>query len=124
MFEQAKKKLDDELKSGKFDRYASVMKQRTHDTLVDFCRQDEEFAQAVVQGGSFSDCMAAVAKKVNGNTGISDMEAYGEAVRFYFPGAGIQVTMKIDLCASVRKDEPAPADKPDGLLIDLSDFFG
>lgn len=124
MFEQAKKKLDDELKSGKFDRYASVMKQRTHDTLVDFCRQDEEFAQAVVQGGSFSDCMAAVAKKVNGNTGISDMEAYGEAVRFYFPGAGIQVTMKIDLCASVRKDEPAPADKPDGLVIDLSDFFG
>lgn len=124
MFEQAKKKLDNELKSGKFDRYASVMKQRTHDTLVDFCRQDEEFAQAVVQGGSFSDCMAAVAKKVNGNTGISDMEAYGEAVRFYFPGAGIQVTMKIDLCASVRKDEPAPTDKPDGLLIDLSDFFG
>lgn len=124
MFEQAKKRLDDELKSGKFCRYGSVMKQRVHDTLVDFCRQDGEFAQAVVQGGSFGDCMAAVVKKVQGNSGISDMEAFGEAVRFYFPGAGINVTMKIDLCASVRKDEPAPVDKPDGLIIDLSDFFG
>ena len=121
MFEQAKKRLDDEIKSGKFCRYGSVMKQRVHDTLVDFCRQDEEFAQAVVQGGSFAECMAAVVKKVQGNTGISDMEAFGEAVRFYFPGAGINVTMKIDLCASVRKAEP---EEKEALLIDLSDFFG
>ena len=25
--------------------------------IKDFCRQDAEFAQAVVQGGSFADCM-------------------------------------------------------------------
>ena len=122
MFEEAKKRLDDETKSGKFCRYGWVMKERVKETLVEFCRQDEEFAQAVVQGGSFQDCMAAVVKKIQGKGGISDTEAFGEAVRFYFPGAGIQVTMKIDLCASVRKDEPA--EKQEGLLIDLSDFFG
>ena len=66
--------------------------------------------------------MAAVAKKVTGGA-ISDMEAFGEAVRFYFPGAGIDVKMTIDLCASVRdKGEAAPTKAP-GVVLDLSDFF-
>lgn len=120
MFEQAKTRLDKELKEGKFDRYGQIMKQGVHDALLEFCRQDGEFAQAVVQGGSFEDCMKAVGKCVSGN-GVSDMEAYGAAVRFYFPGAGIHVEMTIDLLASVRGDEEPEEDK--GLLIDLSDFF-
>ena len=119
-YARAKDKLDRELKSGKFDRYAQVMKQDVHDTLLKFCGQDDEFAQAVVQGGSFEDCMKAVTKGVK-NNGISDMTAYGEAVKFYFPGAGINVTMKIDLLASVRGGEP---EEDKGLLLDLSDFFG
>lgn len=119
-FEQARDKIDREWKSGKYDRYAQVMKDAVRDALTGFCRQDEEFAQAVAQGGSFEDCMKAVAKSVKGSA-ISDMEAFGAAVKFYFPGAGIRVTMEIDLLASVRKDEPTPA--KDGLLIDLSDFF-
>ena len=39
--------------------------------LKDFCLQEEEFAQAIVQGGTFADCMKAVAKGV-GNS-ISDI---------------------------------------------------
>lgn len=127
-FKQAKDKLDAEAKSGTFDRYGAAMKAAVKDALLDFCRQDEEFAQAVAQGGSFADCMKAVGRCVKGQS-ISDMEAYGAAVKFYFPGAGIRVTMEIDLLASVRNvsgehvpsDTHAPADK--GLLIDLSDFF-
>ena len=46
--------------------------------------------------------------------------AYRRAVSFYFPGAGIQFSMKIDLCDSV-KDVPHP-DGP-GIVLDLSDFF-
>ncbi len=122
MIDQAIQKLREEAKSGKFDKYGAVMKTAVCGALETFCRQDEEFAQAVVQGGSFSDCMAAVAKKVKGN-GISDMEAYGEAVRFYFPGAGIDVKMTIDLCASVREKDAPPAAKPAGVVLDLSDFF-
>lgn len=120
-YPQAEEKLARELKAGKFDRYGQIMKQAVHDALLDFCGQDEEFAQAVVQGGSFEECMKAVGKCVKGS-GISDMEAYGAAVRFYFPGAEIRVTMQIDLLASVRGDEPIE-DKPEGLVVDLSDFF-
>ena len=122
MMNEAIKKLREEEKSGKFDRYGVAMKGAVRDALIDFCRQNEEFAQAVVQDGSFTDCMKAVAKKIKGNA-ISDVEAYVEAVRFYFPGAGIDVKMTIDLCASVRdKGETASAKAP-GVVLDLSDFF-
>lgn len=120
-FEQARDKLDREWKSGEYDRCAQVMKDDVRDALTGFCRQDEEFAQAVVQGGSFEDCMKAVAKCVKGSA-ISDMEAFGAAVKFYFPGAGIRVTMEIDLLAEVRKDEPEKT-KAAGIMVDLSDFF-
>ena len=61
---KAAARLEDECKSGKFDKYGSAMKQAVKKALLDFCRQDDEFAQAVVQGGSFTDCMTAVGKKV------------------------------------------------------------
>ena len=118
-YDQAKDKLDKGL-TEKLDRYGEVMKQAVHDALLDFCRQDGEFAQAVVQGGSFADCMKAVAKGVKGS-GISDMTAYGLAVQFFFPGAGIDVRMTIDLCASVR--DKADAETQDNILIDLNSFF-
>jgi len=122
MFDEAVEKLKNELKNGKFDQYGNAMKQDVCGALVEFCRQDEEFAQAVVQGGSFTDCMKAVAQKVHGSA-ISDMEAYGEAVRFFFPGAGIDVKMTIDLCASVRDSAPAAEPVKSGVVLDLSDFF-
>ena len=83
--DRAINRLEDECKSGKFDKYGSAMKRAVKTALLDFCRQDDEFAQAVVQGGSFTDCMAAVGKKVK-NGSISDLDAYSAAVGFYFPG--------------------------------------
>lgn len=121
-YSEARDRLSKELKSGKFDRYGNVMKQGVHDALLEFSRQDEEFAQAVVQGGSFEDCMKAVSRCVKGS-GISDSEAYGAAVRFYFPGAAIRVEMTIDLLASVRDQADGPEKSNRGLMIDLSDFF-
>ena len=122
-FNGAKEKLDRELKSGSFDKYGNAMKSAVHQALLDFCRQDNEFAQAVVQGGSFSDCMKAVGKCVMGNS-ISDIQAYGAAVKFYFPGAGIDVKMTINLCAEVEKQEESPeAGSDKGLILDLSAFL-
>ena len=122
-FDEAKEQLDRELKSGSFDKYGNVMKNAVHQALIDFCRQDNEFAQAVVQGGSFSDCMKAVGKCVMGNS-ISDIQAYGAAVKFYFPGAGIDVKMTINLCAEVEKQEESPeAGSDKGLILDLSAFL-
>ncbi len=88
--------------------------------LKDFCLQDEEFAQAIVEGGSFSDCMNAVASGV-GNS-ISDLDAYKKAVKFYFPGARIKMQMAIDLigdtCAHAT---PASEEQPEAALtLDLA----
>lgn len=122
-FNEAKEKLDRELKSGSFDKYGNAMKGEVHKALLDFCRQDNEFAQAVAQGGSFTDCMKAVGKCVKGNS-ISDIQAYGAAVKFYFPGAGIDVKMSINLCAEVEKQEESPDAVSDkGLILDLSAFL-
>lgn len=90
--------------------------------LKDFCRQDEEFAQAVCQGGTFADCMNAVAKGV-GNS-ISDLDAYKRAVEFYFPGAKVHMQLTIDLigdAAPKQKEEPVEGKKP--LVLNLLDFF-
>ena len=90
--------------------------------LKDFCRQDEEFAQAVCQGGTFADCMNAVAKGV-GNS-ISDLDAYKRAVEFYFPGAKVHMQLTIDLigdAAPKQKEEPVAEQKP--LVLNLLDFF-
>lgn len=114
--EQAKAKLEDT--NGKFDRYAAAMKGAVKKKLLDFCRQDEEFAQAVAQGGSFADCMAAVAKGVKNNA-IEDLKAYELAVAYYFPGAKIRSTMTIDLIGQAREEEKPQA----GICLNLSDFL-
>lgn len=107
-------KLDSESKKGSYDRYASAMKSAVLRALKDFVKQDAEFAQAVVQGGSFEDCMKAVAKGCGSS--ISDLDAYKRAVQFYFPGATIRMTMTIDLIgAAAGKEE----DKPKGVILDL-----
>ena len=104
----------------RLDRYGEAMKAAVADALLEFCRQDGEFAQAVAQGGSFKDCMGAVAKRVKGGS-ISDTEACGAAVRFFFPGAEIDVRMTIDLCGSVRTERDRAAQTQ--TVIDLSSFF-
>lgn len=115
--EAAEKRLDDESKNGKFDKYGSAMKEAVQKALLDFCRQDDEFAQAVVQGGSFTDCMTAVGKKIK-NGSISDLDAYSAAVGFYFPGAKISFEMRIELC-----EHDGDEISRDSLLVDLSAFL-
>lgn len=122
-YKEAMAKLDDGVKAD-CGRYGNAMRKAVRDALADFCKQNAEFAQAVAQGGSFQDCMAAVSKGVSGNS-ISDVKAFGLAVAFYFPGAEIKVKMTLDLCASVKKDEPGieAEVKSTGVIIDLSAFF-
>lgn len=85
--------------------------------LEDFCRQDAEFAQAVAQGGSFGECMAAVAQGVGGS--ISDPEAYRKAVRFYFKGADVRVYLELTLCPEA---EEAPR-REQKKILDIADFL-
>jgi len=120
-YERAAKKLADEKKSGKYDRYAGVMKNAVCEALDGFCKQDGEFAQAVFQGGTFEDCMKAVAK--NCGSGISDLEAFRRAVRFYFPGADVRFQMSVNLCASVEAEEPEQPPEAGHKILNLEDFL-
>lgn len=113
-YEQAEKRLKDEYDKVKGQK-ESAMKSAVRDALLEFCRQNEEFAQAVAQGGSFPDCMAAVAKGVGRS--LSDLEAYRRAASFYFDGAKVQFTMSIQLTPA------EPEESRSGILLDLSDFF-
>lgn len=102
---------------------AAAMAGAVYEALKDFCLQDAEFAQAVVQGGSFPDCMNAVAKSVGQS--ISDIEAYSKAVAFYFPGAKIRVQMSIDLIGDETHEEPELINEEAqsaGIVLSLLDF--
>ena len=113
-YKQAKERLSKESKEVKGQK-ERAMGPAVRDALLEFCRQNEEFAQAVAQGGPFPDCMAAVAKGVGSS--ISDLEAYRRAVSFYFDGARVNFSMTIQL-------EPAETEpEQNGILLDLTDFF-
>jgi len=120
-YERAAKKLTEQNQSGKYDRYASAMKDAVCEALDSFCRQDGEFAQAVVQGGTFEDCMKEVAK--NCGSALSDLEAFRRAVRFYFPGADVRFHMTVNLCADVEDQEPEQPPKAEHKILDLEDFL-
>lgn len=66
---QAVEKLNTEKKSVAGQK-ENVMSGAVLSALKDFCRQDAEFAQAVVQGGCFADCMKKVAAGVGNSISI------------------------------------------------------
>lgn len=99
------------------DSKAKAMAGAVADKLCDFCQQDVTFSEAVVHGGTLSECMAAVANGV-GNS-ISDIEAYTKAVRFYFPTAKIDVTMTINLIGGTAETSTPKR----GVVLDLMDFM-
>lgn len=134
MKEQAIQKIEKELKEFKGGQCENVMKDRCAEVLISFCNQDEEFAQAVVQcNKTFSDALKSVVDKYKSQTrtqGISDLDAFKTLVAFYFPGAGINFSMTIDLCAAVRDNNitvsqstaPKP-NKRDFLNLSLDDLL-
>lgn len=129
MTETAIKKLSKEKKEFNGGRCATVMMPAVYNALVNFCEQDSEFAQAVVQNEkTLTDFLASVAKGVGES--ISDIEAYKKAVRFYFPGADIKCTMAIDLVGAAASDTPpiemissAEPPKKSVLNMSLDDLF-
>ena len=97
---QIKEKLQKEIAEIK-EQKARAIAEPTLNALLEFCKQESEFSQAIMESGKkFSECCQDVVKGV-GNS-ISDLEVYRKAVQFYFEGADIRFEMKIDLCASVN----------------------
>lgn len=119
MKSQAITKIENELKTYRGDKYGDAMKGYVADILKQFCEQNEEFAQAVVQGGNFRDCMAAVIKNVKGNA-ISDLDACKAAAGFFFPGCVVEFQMKIFM-SKFEKEESA--EDAGGVILRLEDFI-
>ncbi len=119
--EQALRRLEKENKTVT-DRYGAAMKDAVRRALESFARQDEEFAQAIAQGGSFADCMKQVSGGVKGGA-ISDLDAYRRAVEFYFPGAVIRTTMEIDVCPNRVQGPDLQREQQPAKVLDLSDFL-
>lgn len=118
-------KLDREIQQFSGGEVQRVIYKPVAETLKSFCRQDAEFAQAVVQNNqTLSDCCKEITKDVNrNNAALSDIETYRRATNFYFPGAGIHMEMRIDLCASVSNTDNNKQSKVIRLeLDDLLDF--
>ena len=85
----------------------NVVKRPVADALISFCRQQEEFAQAVVQSEkTFADCVAHVVAGC-GNA-LSDIEAYRKAVGFWFPGAVVDMVLTLRMSEFEEPEEAVP----------------
>ncbi|MBQ2994771.1 MAG: hypothetical protein IJD56_04655, partial [Peptococcaceae bacterium] len=101
-------KLDAGAKEKINDKYGAVIKTYVHSALAGFCKQNESFAQAVINGGTFAECIKYCTDGIGGNTGISDIDIYRRAVQFYFPGARVDFKIQImtDGAETIIHEEP------------------
>ena len=124
MIEKAVERIDRELKEFQGDQYEKVMKKEVAEALKRLCRIEPEFARAVVEGGDFKGCMAAVRKAVKGNS-LSDIDAYCAAAAYYFPGCKVTMQLSISMSGDINPDDAVSEkqDKPKGVMIDLASFL-
>ena len=110
--EAATQKLHKEYKECEknLDRYGKVIGMPVLDALCNFCKQNNEFSQAVVQNQkTIGDCIKEVSKGIG--SAISDLEVYKRAVAFYFKGATVHMVLTVDLGDEGYSNNPAD-DKP------------
>lgn len=121
--QQAIEKIDQEAKTAKGDWHVKAVKDCVVDKLKMFCQQDAEFAQAVVQGGPFEECLTASVKGAQNHT--EDITVYRQAVQYYFPGADIKVTMTINLCGDVDTENlpAAEMEKKGAIVLNIEDYL-
>ena len=114
-FVEAKAKIENGLSEAKAQgRYAAVVAEPTSEALINFCKQNDEFAQAVVQGGSFAECIKSCCNGIGG--AISDIEFYRKAVQFYFKGAVVDFVMNIRMSEHEKKTDNI-------ISLNLADFM-
>jgi hypothetical protein len=92
---QAKEKINSKDKPEKNDMFAAAIGEHIKKALVLFCEQNEEFARAVLDGGSANECIKSVADKIRTRKSVSDFDVYQLAVKYYFPVAVVDFVMKI-----------------------------
>ena len=102
------------------DKYAKAIAEPVKEALRGFCKQQEEFARAVLDG-DVEQCILSAAKKISGKQSVSDLEVYQTAVEYYFPGAVIENKMTIHMSRyELTEDEPTAAQPETPKSIELS----
>lgn len=107
---EVSEKLKSELKEAKAcGKYASAVMNDVVKALKVFAKQDEEFAQAILEG-SLKECGKAIEAACKGKNSISDLEVYRAAAGHYFPGAKVEFEMVIKV-NPYEADTPPTAEK-------------
>ena len=102
---QAKSKINSKEKTEKYDMFAAAIGEHIKKALTIFCEQNEEFARAVLDGGSANECIKSVADKIRTRKSVSDFDVYQLAVKYYFPVAVVDFVMKIRMSEYESKAE-------------------
>lgn len=102
---QAVEKINRKEKPMKDDPFAVAIGEHIKKALSSFCEQNEEFARAVLDGGSADECIKSVADKIRTRKSVSDFDVYQLAVRYYFPVAVVDFIMKIRMSEYEPKAE-------------------
>lgn len=97
-------KINRELKEFKGDRYGEIVYTYVANALREFCGQNETFAEVLYKTKrSFSDCVREIMRGCG--KGISDIEVYRRATKFYFPNSEIEFLMKITITGEEPDDK-------------------
>ena len=107
-------------------KHAQMVAGPTANALMEFCRQEPEFEQAIEQSGkTFDDCLNEITKGVGSS--ISDLDLFTRAVKFYFPVAAVRFHMTIDLCGDNGAVDPpitmTRQDKPEPMQLSLDSLL-
>lgn len=76
------------------------------DAMSEFCEQEPELAQAVEQSDkNFGACLDYVARQAEKGV-LSDLKAYKEMVKYYFPTADVTMKMNVNLSGDNGYEPP------------------
>ena len=120
IIEQAKQKLEDELKNFQGGSKEKTVSKPVCQTLCGFC-DEEFFAQAVWDSGkTLSDCCKEIMNKVGSS--VSDLDVYKAAVKFYLPTAEVKFKKEITL-GGTAEDKGTGKNAESEKIVSLLDFI-
>ena len=115
---ELKERLTKEAEGNFKGRRSEIVKKAVLKQLLSFCEQDEEFLQAVKDSGKgLEACCDACMKDVGSS--ISDIEVYRRMAAFYFPGAGVNVQVTINLSAEAEAYKGTMTQTKRAVVLDL-----
>ena len=121
--EAVRKLQDKKQREGAKSKHAGAVYGSVRDTLIGFCEQNAEFADAVLQQDkTLGECCNEIMKGCGQS--ISDIEVYARAVNFYFPGAKVEMKMTVYMSEFEREEKGAEKPKAKVLDLKLEDLLG